>query len=250
MVEEIEILGIKVHNYSFRESYELISKALNGGHRKVFHVGINAASVELAKKSNDYVRMVNSANLVNPDGISMLWASSFLGKPLKERVPATDLMSQVVTHCANSGIGIYLFGAEEDIVTKVRDKFNELSLNPVVVGYRNGYFSNEQIDEIVEDIADSNAKLLLIALPSPMKEEFVYNNFDKMGNLSVSMGVGGAFDVIASKVNRAPKWVQDIGFEWFYRMMQEPKRLWKRYLVGNTKFIFWVIREKFGATGH
>ena len=248
MVEEVEILGIKVHNYSFKESYEVICKGLEEG-IKVFHVGINAASIELAKKNNDYIRMVNSANLVNPDGISMLWASSFLGKPLKERIPATDLMSQVVTHCAKDGIGIYLFGAEEEIVTKVRDKFNALSSNPVVVGYRNGYFSEDQIDVIVKDIADSNAKLLLIALPSPMKEEFVYKNFDKMAKLSVAMCVGGAFDVMAAKVNRAPKWVQKIGFEWFYRMMQEPKRLWKRYLVGNTKFIFWVICEKFGATG-
>ena len=247
MVEEIEILGIKVHNYSFKESFEFICKSLNEG-RKVNHVAVNAASVELGKNNKDFIRMVNSADLVNADGISMLLASSFLGKPLKERVPATDLMSQVVAHCAKEGIGIYLFGAEEEVVTKVRDKFNGLSTNPIVLGYRNGYFSEDQIDEIVKDIGDSNAKLLLIGLPSPMKEEFAYHNFDKMGNLRVAMGVGGAFDVIASKVNRAPKWVQNIGFEWFYRLMQEPKRLWKRYLVGNTKFIFWMIREKFSAT--
>lgn len=118
--------------------------------------------------------------------------------------------------------------------------FGELK---VIAGYRNGYFEKNEEKQIAEDIADSGADILFVAMSSPQKEIFV-NKYKKLMNVPFVMGVGGSFDVVAGKTKRAPLWMQKAGLEWFYRFIQEPRRMWKRYLVGNSKFIWMVIKER------
>ncbi len=115
----------------------------------------------------------------------------------------------------------------------------------IIAGYRNGYFTKEEEPQIAQQIASSNAQILFVAISSPKKEIFLHTYKDVI-NTPFIMGVGGSFDVVAGFVKRAPRWMQDWGLEWFYRTMQEPQRMWKRYLFGNTSFIFLVFKEKLG----
>ena len=115
----------------------------------------------------------------------------------------------------------------------------------IIAGYRNGYYTNEDESAIVNQIKESGTQLLFVAITSPKKEIFLNKYKLELRKVFFTMGVGGTFDVIAGITKRAPRWMQDIGLEWFYRFSQEPKRMWKRYLIGNSKFIVMVLKEKF-----
>ncbi|MEZ4859403.1 MAG: WecB/TagA/CpsF family glycosyltransferase [Flavobacteriaceae bacterium] len=191
---------------------------------------------------------VNESDLINADGQAVVWASKILGKPLKERVAGIDLMENLVELAAEKNYKIFLFGAKEEIVTKVVSIFEEKHGNPLIAGYRNGYFTKAQEPEIAKQIATSGAQLLFVAISSPTKENFLYNYKEELKSVNFIMGVGGSFDVVAGLTKRAPLWMQKGGLEWFYRFIQEPKRMWKRYLVGNSKFIGLVLKEKFSRS--
>jgi N-acetylglucosaminyldiphosphoundecaprenol N-acetyl-beta-D-mannosaminyltransferase len=115
----------------------------------------------------------------------------------------------------------------------------------IIAGYRNGYYGPEEEDLIAEQIANSGAQLLFVAISSPKKENFLARYRDVLKAVSFTMGVGGSFDVVAGITKRAPLWMQKIGLEWFYRLLQEPRRMWRRYLIGNSSFAWIVLKEKF-----
>jgi N-acetylglucosaminyldiphosphoundecaprenol N-acetyl-beta-D-mannosaminyltransferase len=168
-----------------------------------------------------------------------------LGSPLPERVSGIDLMEKLVKRSFEKGYRCYFLGAEEDVVSNLITLYKKKYSNNVIAGYRNGYFKKSDEKRIAKDISQSNANILFVAITSPKKEIFLNTYKKELKNINFIMGVGGSFDVIAGKVNRAPKWMQGIGFEWLYRVIQEPRRMFMRYLVGNTKFIYLVLKEFF-----
>ena len=173
----------------------------------------------------------------------IIWASKILAEPIPERVSAPDLMDKLVKLAHKKGYKIYLFGAEQDIVEKVVKKYSKLYSPELIAGYRNGYYSQSDEEQIAVEINNSGAEMLFVALPSPMKERFNYHFRHKMPDVKLLMGVGGTFDVISGKIKRAPLWMQRYGMEWIHRLIKEPRRLWKRYLFGNSKFIILVLSE-------
>jgi len=189
---------------------------------------------------------VNHSDLINADGQAVVWASRILKKPLKERVAGIDLMQNVIALAHNNGYKVFFFGAKEEIVRGVVKHYVNKYSESIVAGYRNGYFAKDEEKSIARQIAASGANILFVAISSPTKENFLYQNKEILDKVNFVMGVGGSFDVVAGKVKRAPLWMQNVGLEWFYRFLQEPKRMWKRYLVGNSKFIFLVLKEKLG----
>jgi N-acetylglucosaminyldiphosphoundecaprenol N-acetyl-beta-D-mannosaminyltransferase len=118
------------------------------------------------------------------------------------------------------------------------EKYKAMYSDKIIAGYRNGYFKKDDERKIAQQIADSKANILFVAISSPIKENFLYQNKDILKDVNFIMGVGGSFDVVAGHVSRAPVWMQKSGLEWLYRVYQEPKRMFKRYLVGNTKFLY------------
>jgi len=166
-----------------------------------------------------------------------------LKKPLPERVAGIDLMEELVKLASDKGYRLFFLGAKEEIVKSVVDIYSKKYGHKIIAGYRNGYFKKEDEANIAQQIADSNADILFVAISSPKKEIFL-NTYKHLIKTPFIMGVGGSFDVISGFVKRAPKWMQDWGLEWFYRTMQEPRRMWKRYLFGNSTFIYLVLKEK------
>jgi N-acetylglucosaminyldiphosphoundecaprenol N-acetyl-beta-D-mannosaminyltransferase len=141
---------------------------------------------------------------------------------------------------------IFFFGAKEEVIQKLVEKYSKRYNHDIIAGFRNGYFVKAQEPVIAQQIADSKANILFVAMTSPLKENFLYENREVLKSVNFTMGVGGSFDVIAGFVKRAPLWMQNSGLEWFYRVYQEPKRMFKRYLVGNAKFMYLTLQYSLG----
>lgn len=235
------ILNTYVNALSMGETVDYIKKVIARRTPPVQHVVINALKVNLMEEDPKLREIVNACPLINADGSSILWAAKQLGVPVEERVTGIDLFLRLVKEAAENGYKIYLFGAKEEVVTKVRDIFQQQYPTLKIAGYRNGYFTPEQEPQIVADMAASGADMMFVAFSSPKKEYWVHKYLDQL-NIPFVMGVGGSFDVVAGVTKRAPEFWQKIGMEWFYRFIQEPRRLWKRYVVGNAVFIRHVQR--------
>lgn len=242
-MKTVNIFGCDVAALNMQETVEEIERRIIGK-IKTQHVVINAGKVVLMDKDEKLQKIIKDCPIINADGQSIVWASKLLKKPVPERVAGIDLMEELIKLSADKGYRVYFFGAKEEVVTNVVDKYRKEYKNLQVAGYRNGYFTEEDMPNIINNIKESKADILLVAFSSPNKEYWLEENMDKI-EVPFCMGVGGSFDVAAGKTVRAPKWMQKSGLEWFYRFIQEPKRMWKRYLVGNSKFISITLREKF-----
>jgi N-acetylglucosaminyldiphosphoundecaprenol N-acetyl-beta-D-mannosaminyltransferase len=227
-----------------QETLALIEEKIVNG-EQIHHVAVNAGKIVAMQKDIQLRESVNHSDLISPDGQAVIWASRFLGKPLKERVAGIDLMANLVEMAYKNHNKIFLFGATEEVVKNVVGKYSEIYSPEIIAGYRNGYFSPSEEEAIAHQIADSGTQMLFVAITSPIKENFLYRHREILKNVNLIMGVGGSFDVVAGITKRAPSWMQKAGLEWFYRFAQEPQRMWKRYLVGNSKFIYLVLKERF-----
>lgn len=237
-----QIFNTYVNALSMESSLECIERIIEQ-RVPTQHVVINASKVNLMQHDERLREIVNSCPMINADGASIVWAAQKLGIPLYERVTGIDLFEELLRVAARKGYRIYLFGAKEEVVRRVRESLIERHPSIQIVGWRNGYFTESEETEIVADIAASKADLLFVAFSSPKKEYWVHKYLSEM-NVPFVMGVGGSFDVVAGVTNRAPLWMQRHGLEWFYRFIQEPCRMWRRYIIGNIQFIVLTYRYK------
>ena len=238
------LLNTNIHNLSMKETLSLIEESINNN-QHIHHVVVNAGKIVQMQKDNQLRESVNNSDIINADGQAVVWAAKFLNKPLKERVAGIDLMENLVELAYKNHHKIFLFGAKEEVVKKVVSIYSEKYNENLIAGYRNGYYQKDEEVSIAKEISSSGANMLFVAITSPKKENFLYEFKNELNKVNFIMGVGGSFDVIAGLTKRAPILMQNMGLEWFYRFLQEPKRMWKRYLVGNSKFIYLVFKEKF-----
>lgn len=241
-MNRISICNIPVDVLTMQQTINLVDNAIQQK-RSVHHVVINAVKVVNAQKNPELRESIVNCDIINADGQGIIWASRILKKPLPERVAGIDLMEKLVALAPKRKYRIFFLGAKENILKKVIKVYSEKYGPDIIAGYCNGYFKVEDEAEIAQQIADSQADILFVAMSSPKKEIFL-NTYKDVIKTPFIMGVGGSFDVVSGFVKRAPKWMQESGLEWFYRTIQEPRRMWKRYLVGNSCFIFLVLKEK------
>ena len=227
---------------SMAETVEMVREGIFSG-RFIQHAVVNVAKLVNMQFDNQLYMSVSSCDVVNIDGMGVVLGARFLGYDVKERVAGIDLFYELVAMSARDELPIYLLGATEEVVTIAADRLQTLYPRLKIAGYHHGYFWDDET-VMVEKIRFSGAKLLFVAITSPKKENFINRWRDQLG-VNFVMGVGGTFDVVAGKVKRAPLWMQRCGLEWFYRIIQEPRRMWKRYLVTNSKFLGMLIKEKF-----
>lgn len=239
----IKLLGLPVDALTMEETIGLIHGSILKA-KPLQHVVVNAAKMVNAQRDKALWQSIVESDIINADGQSVVWASRFLGFPLPERVAGIDLMQRLVKLADEEGLKIYFLGAEENVVSEVVSKYKSVYSERIIAGYRNGYFSPSEEEKVAKEIRDSGAHILFVAMTSPKKEIFL-NKHKSFLNIPFVMGVGGSFDVVAGKVKRAPFWMQRWGLEWLYRVGQEPRRMWKRYLVTNSLFIVYVLKAKF-----
>lgn len=237
------LLGTRVDPLTMDETVRTIEDLTEKDSGHYNHLAMNAAKLVAASHDQHLVDKFATATLVTADGQSLVWASRLLGAPLPERVAGIDLMDRLVDASAEKGYRIYLLGATDTVVRQVRWRFLARGAN--VVGWHNGFWRRDDTtdQEMADEIARSKPDIVFVGVPSPLKEDFVFAHKDRTG-AGICVGVGGSFDVVAGITSRAPKLVQRMGMEWFWRLVQEPRRMFKRYLVGNSKFVWLVVRAR------
>ena len=240
--KRIEILNTTIDVLNVKETIDLVEQYVKT--KTPLHLmGVNADKINEVNQNELMKEIVNKCGIINADGASVVLASKYLKKELPERVAGIDLMQDLVKLSESKGYSIYLLGAKQEVVEKTKEVLQERHPKLNIVGIKNGYFKDDEWGDISNELKKSKPDFVFVGITSPKKEyliEFLQND----GNDSVFMGVGGSFDVISGNIPRAPKWMQKCNLEWLFRVMQEPKRLFKRYFVGNGKFIKAVIKEK------
>lgn len=239
---EIQAFQIKIHPLRKDEFISYIENSISNN-IKLIQSGVNAASIVELKTNPGLVAAYNNSDLINIDGMSMVWALRFLGFEVPERVACPDLATGIMELAQKKSYKLFMFGAEEKqlqaAVGNVKQNYPKLT----VAGFRNGFFHEKEEEQIVRMINNSQSDILFLGMPSPQKEFFVGKYKDQL-NVKYILGVGGFFDILSGSINRAPLWMQKIGLEWFYRLVMEPKRMWRRYLIGNATFIKLLVFEK------
>ena len=201
----------------------------------------NAEMLMNATRDADLKRILNSAELVVPDGAGTVWAAHQLGYDMPERVAGYDLAQELMKRAPEKGRRIFFFGSAPGVADKAKLKAEELYPGINIVGTRNGFFTENDIPEILEEIKNARPDLLLVALGVPKQEKFLDKYYKELG-VPVSIGVGGTFDVMAGVMKRAPLWMQKAKLEWLFRGMLQPKRAGR--LLALPKFVLRVLAEK------
>lgn len=237
----IEMMGCQMDNLTMEETLQTIEGFVQTG-KPHQHVVVNVDKVVKANRDPELRRIINECALISVDGMPVVWASRLLGKPIKERVAGVDLFESLMRRSAEKGWRVYLLGAREEVVCSVKVIYEAKYPGLVVAGYRNGYWKPEEEADVVAQITEAKADLLFVAISSPKKEHFL-GQYQAQMKVPFAMGVGGTFDVAVGRVKRAPVWMQNDGLEWFYRFLQEPRRMFRRYFVDDLAFFWLLIKE-------
>ena len=231
----VKLLGVDVFALRMNEVIGIADQCIAG--REKLLVGIvNVAKIVNIQKDTVLRAGLNKADLVLADGMPLVWLSRMLGDPLPERIAGIDLMYRLLERASEKNYSVYFLGAKPKVVEKVVEVVKKTYPGLRIAGYRDGYFSQPEEYNVIENINKSSADILFVAISSPKKEIFL-EKWRSHINVLICHGVGGSFDILAGVTKRAPLWMQKFGLEWLYRLIQEPRRMWKRYLVTNVIFI-------------
>jgi N-acetylglucosaminyldiphosphoundecaprenol N-acetyl-beta-D-mannosaminyltransferase len=239
-----EILGVRVDALTMVEVLDRVHQTIVGRGRLQIGV-VNAAKLVYMRRDLNLRADVLSCDLILADGVPVVWASRLLGRPLPERVAGIDLMYGMLRRANEHGYRVYCLGASRDVLAAAVDRITADYPQLKMVGRHHGYFTSHEEPGLVAAIADAKPNILLVGMSSPKKERFLARWSDQL-NVPVCHGVGGSFDVLAGKVRRAPLVWQRLGLEWLYRVKQEPRRLWRRYLITNSRFCGLLAVELLG----
>jgi N-acetylglucosaminyldiphosphoundecaprenol N-acetyl-beta-D-mannosaminyltransferase len=245
---KISLLGIPIDSVTMGEALEKIERLIEA--RKPSLVTTPNVDVLVQLQSDaEFRRVYEKAALVVPDGVPLLWAGNFLGTPFKEKVSGSDLFIEFCPLAAKKCYKIYLIGAMPGVAAKAAEILRARHPGLQIVGTYSPPFGFEKDEaecaRIVEQVREAKPDVLFIGLGSPKQEKWSGRFMEKHG-VPVSIGVGISFDYVAGTVKRAPRWMQKAGLEWSFRLCMEPKRLWKRYLVNDPKFFWWIAKQKCG----
>ncbi|MGA7779077.1 MAG: WecB/TagA/CpsF family glycosyltransferase [Paraburkholderia sp.] len=206
------------------------------------HVVVNVAKLVYMQADAELAASVRACDIVNIDGMGVVWGARLLGIPVRERVAGVDLFERLLQMSAQRSLPVFLLGATDAVVARAAAVVLARYPGLQIAGHHHGYFWDDE-EAVVEMIRGSGARLLFVAITSPKKETFINRWKDRLG-VDFVMGVGGTFDVVAGKVRRAPPWMQRNGVEWAYRVAQEPRRMWKRYFITNNRFALMLIKAR------
>ncbi|MFQ5912221.1 MAG: WecB/TagA/CpsF family glycosyltransferase [Nitrospinota bacterium] len=223
------------------EAVELAAELVNSGKRG-YLCTVNVAYLMTMRSNARLQHFVDRASFVVADGQPLVWVSRLLSTPLPQRVTGVDLVEALAERAERDGLGVYLLGARRELVEAVARRLTDRWPGLKLCGFGDGYFSLAEAPQRARAIAQSGAKILLVGMGVPRQEHFLEDHWAELG-VNFAMGVGGSFDVLAGLRARAPRVIQKIGLEWLFRLAQEPRRLWKRYLVTNSQFLYHVARE-------
>lgn len=244
-MQRIELFGCPMDVGTMEQTVKIIGDRIDA-RQFTQHVVVNVAKLVSMQTDSVLSSSVRACDIVNIDGMGVVWGARLLGYSVPERVAGVDLFECLLQMAAARGLPVFLLGATNEVVARTAAVVSAKYPRLQIAGYHHGYFWEVE-ESVVEMIRRSGAKLLFVAITSPKKESFINRWRDRLG-VDFVMGVGGTFDVVAGKVRRAPQWMQRNGLEWAYRVGQEPRRMWKRYFVTNNRFAVMLFRARWDST--
>ena len=243
MSGKISIRGVNIDNVSMDEAVEIINTFAAS---KEFHCVFtpNAEIVELCIENEEIREIVNSADLVVPDGAGVILASKILNKKLKQKVAGVDLGDNAIKLAVEKGYKVFFLGGKPGIAELAAEKLAEKHKGFVPVGTNDGYFQKqgEESDKIIEKINALDVDILFVCLGVPVQEKWICENREKLKRVGLVMGLGGSLDAYSGNVKRAPEIFIKLNLEWFYRLIKEPKRIGR--MMKLPKFVFGTILYK------
>ncbi len=240
--EKVDILGVKIDAVNLILACQKINHWIKE-RRKVYICVAPVSTIVECRRDQVYGKIINEADMVTPDGMPLVWLGRLRGHKDMQRTYGPDLMLAL---CQEAGLKHFLYGASEVVLERLQEKLKEYFPSVNIVGHHAPTFSQEvavESPEIIDRINASQADIVWVALGSPKQDFWMHRHRGRL-NAPVMIGVGAAFDFLAGVKPQAPRWVQRIGMEWFFRLCCEPKRLWKRYLIGNTQFLYCLLQDQ------
>ena len=246
----VNVLGIEVFSVRMAQLINICIEHIDG--KKTLLLGVvNVAKLVNCRKDAELHRSLMETDIILADGLPIIWLSRMLGDPLPERLAGIDIMYELLKEANNKNYRVFFLGAKSEVLQTMIKNTQRDYPNIAVAGYRDGYFGKEEEQDVARDIKESNADILFVGISSPKKENFLKNWLNYI-NVPICHGVGGSFDILAGVTKRAPIWMQRSGLEWLYRLIQEPRRMWSRYLYTNIIFIKLslkaILQTRFGKS--
>ena len=239
----INFVGVHVDVLDTQGLYKrVIDFARDNKPRKVMYV--NAHCMVISRNDEEYRNILNAADLVYADGMSLVWGAKLSDYYLPGRSTAADFMPMFCKLFAEKGLRVYLLGAQPGVAETAAERLKQNSPTLEIVGTHHGYFHQAEDDRIIAEINKSRPHILLVGMGVPYQEKWIHAHYSRI-DVPVIWGVGALFDFLSGSVARGPQWLLDNGFEWLCRLFVEPGRLWRRYLVGNLLFMAHVFHWKF-----
>lgn len=236
-MNRIDLLGCPFDAVTEKETVDQVFEWIAAPERKSHHIiTVNVAILMMAREDEKLARAIENAELVVVDGKPLVWTARWLKSPVPEKVSGVDLMRALLEEGDKRGLSIFLLGTTQERLDVLERVLRAKYPNVKIAGTRNGYFKQPDWPDVVKLIRDAKADLLLVGMPAPFKEVWCEEHREGLAT-PVMLGVGGAFDVMAGFVPRAPLVMQEAGMEWAWRLAMEPRKLWKRYLKTNSAFI-------------
>ncbi|AOS84171.1 N-acetylmannosaminyltransferase [Chlorobaculum limnaeum] len=236
------LLDLKIDNISMREAISMIRQSIEEQRQSAIFF-VNPDCMNKSVTDRGYRKALASADHILPDGIGLVIAGKMLGTPLCENINGTDMLPFLCEMAASQKRSIYLLGGKPGVAEKAGDAIAQ-NHGVTIAGAMHGYFDHEtESAGVIEAINRSNASILLVAFGAPLQEQWIVRHRAAL-RPAILMGVGGLFDFFSGNIQRAPRWMREIGLEWVYRILQEPGRMWKRYVVGNPLFLYRVMKWK------
>lgn len=238
-VPTVSVFGVSVSKWNMADTVEYLSQAVSS--RTPHHViTANPIMMMAAIENSEYKKMMQTAELIVPDGTGLVWAAQKGGEPVAERVPGFDLLHELMKRGEREGWKVYLLGSTREVIEEAACRLRKQYSGVAIVGLRDGYFGTDQDDEVIRGIVNAAPDLLFVARGAETQEPWIAKHKEALG-VPVMMGVGGSFDVISGRTKRAPKVFQKFRVEWLYRLLKEPTRF--RRMLALPKFAIRVMRE-------
>ena len=241
--DSVAIFGIRLDNLTMPEALDWVMAASAPGQAPRQLAFVNADCLNIAWRDPAYSATLRAADRVFADGIGLRIAGRMLGFALRDNVNGTDMFPLLCEAAAGSGRSLYLLGARPGIAAAAAEAMRRRFPGLMIAGARDGYFTANEEDAVIDAINRSGAAILLVALGAPRQEQWIARHRAGLAP-PVAMGVGGLFDFYSGRIRRAPPWMRETGLEWVYRLLQEPGRMWRRYIIGNPVFLYRVWKQK------
>jgi exopolysaccharide biosynthesis WecB/TagA/CpsF family protein len=238
--QKLKLFGLSIVNVSTRIALDAL---LTNEKSRITAAFLNAHCVNVARSDENYREALGKADLILPDGIGLELAARMAGGHFVENLNGTDLFAPLCREAARRGMSIYFLGGRPTVAAKAAARASALAEGLHVAGTRHGYFDADEEAEICAEVNASGASIVLVAMGVPRQETWIARNRHRL-DAAVVMGVGGQFDFWSGRVPRAPAFMRALRLEWAWRLAMEPRRLARRYLVGNIQFLLHAFRQR------